>query len=106
MPHFLQNRDFTVNALQVCMILDLVFLKDLDSNLPTALSILSVLTFSPVGWCVPAFTFPKVPFPFVFPKIQTDEKWKVVTDDKVANFLELFFWRLWRLFFLEGLCAG
>lgn len=92
-PHFLQDRDFTVYALQVCMVLDLVFLEDLDSDLQL-FQLTIIPTFSPVGWCVPAFTFPKVPFPFVFPKFKRMNDEALITDDKVANFLEFFLWRL------------
>ena len=37
MPDFLENRDLSIDPFQVCVVLDLLFLEDFDSDLATIL---------------------------------------------------------------------
>ena len=46
---------------------------------------IALFTFSPVGVCVPCFTLPKVPFPFVLPEIRKNKRFKSKKQKWIAS---------------------
>lgn len=70
MSNFLKDLDLSSDALDVLLVIDFLFLKNFDSDLnKIKVDDSGEVTFSPVKTWVPCFTWPNVPLPSAFPKI-------------------------------------